>query len=79
MMKDVEPGATCVRLFRVRPDCSSLFGRQFLDGADGTVWRLVAQNDLNVPYWVKVTGGKPGKTQYTLSDGESIVARWLAT
>lgn len=44
-------------------DKSPYFGKEFT-GWDGTRWRLVAQNDLKIGYYVMVVRGKAQKTRY---------------
>lgn len=51
--------------FRRRCDKSYAFGERFT-GRLGIRWELVAQNDLCVPYFVKVRR----KTRFTHSEGE---------
>jgi hypothetical protein len=62
-------------LFKKGPDKSDLFGKEHTDW-EGNVWRLVSQNDLNVPYFAKVKNGRVGKTLYTLTDGEQLCREW---
>lgn len=52
--------------FQRRCDKSYAFGERYTDRL-GIRWELVAQNDLCVPYWVKV--GR--KTRYTSWEGDS--------
>jgi hypothetical protein len=55
-------------------DKTALFGKRFTDSARRT-WELVAQNDLCVPYFVKVIRGRAQKTKYTLANAEAVIAR----
>lgn len=56
-----------VHMFQVRyQDNTRNYGRRFTD-FDGTVWQLVVQNDLHVPYFAMVRNGKVGAKLYTLA------------
>ena len=50
-------------VFRKHGDVSYVVGERYRDFS-GTTWQIVGHNDLNVPYVVKVTGGKPQKKRY---------------
>lgn len=43
-----------------------LIGKQY-KGQDGITWQFVATNDLGVPYFSKVSGGKVQKKQFTVA------------
>jgi hypothetical protein len=53
-----------MELFCKHPDVSQHIGKRF--HAANTEWECVGHNDLNVPYFSKVIGGKVQKTQYTV-------------
>jgi hypothetical protein len=51
---------------RVLPDLAHRYGERFTLPT-GKVMQLVAQNDLGVPYFVRVVRGKAQKRQYTVA------------
>ena len=55
--------SACARHFTPRPPINHLIGTRYTL-PDGAIWQLVAHNDLNIPYFSKVTRGKVGKRQY---------------
>ncbi len=67
-----------VDVFKPGTNKSQAFGMRYAD-TDGQVWELVAQNDLNVPYFAKVgADGHAGFKRFTLIDGETIARSMLA-
>jgi hypothetical protein len=65
------------RVFPQKNDISETFGMRYTD-SEGTVWEIVAQNDLGVPYFSKVVKGKVQKKQFTIADGREIAERLRA-
>lgn len=65
--------------FQKGPEVSHLIGKRFTDSV-GQKWELTGHNDLNVPYFSKVSAqsGQAGVKQYSNDLGKEFVKLWLA-